>query len=299
MTPNSKNTIGCWLVLDNDGSAWLVQCLACQRKTAFPKSLLSGPYPPRCKCGGKVPAKPVEALPVLTRSVVPAKPERPLRGERLQAQYDGWQARQRAKRASLATGAKPGPQGPRPAIELGRVDVEGSRLTVTGTAQRDKQGYRRVQCVCDCGQTCTVKHAYALSGKQKSCGCLQAESMPRYRQNTPIKHARPGDVYGARTVLSEGQHAGHDRTVLCLCTCGTERVVSVRWLLRQTATACVCQAHGGRFGQVKRVAPQDKEAATRYRKLIRLRDRLAGHLRAAGELQAEIDALQSTATVAQ
>ena len=66
MTPQPKSrTIGQWLVLDDHGDTWRVQCLACQRKQSFARSLIAGPVPPRCRCG-------VRALPAIP---APAKPK--------------------------------------------------------------------------------------------------------------------------------------------------------------------------------------------------------------------------------
>ena len=74
MTPQPKSrTIGCWLILDDHGDTWRVQCLACDGKTAHSKRLLQGAVVPRCKCGGKVPSKPVEASKPLTPAVVPVQ----------------------------------------------------------------------------------------------------------------------------------------------------------------------------------------------------------------------------------
>jgi len=71
MTPQPKSrTIGQWLVLDDKGDTWRVQCLACNRKESFSRYLL-GAIAPRCKCGGKV-ARPQIPPPA---GFVPSKPE--------------------------------------------------------------------------------------------------------------------------------------------------------------------------------------------------------------------------------
>ena len=41
---------------------------------------------------------------------------------------------------------------------------------------RDKKGYLKYKCQCDCGNICEVQGQYLRSGDTKSCGCLKKES---------------------------------------------------------------------------------------------------------------------------
>jgi len=47
------------------------------------------------------------------------------------------------------------------------------KLTVTGYVGKDR-GMHRWKCICDCGRETVVGQTLLLSGKTKSCGCLQA-----------------------------------------------------------------------------------------------------------------------------
>lgn len=71
---------------------------------------------------------------------------------------------------------------------LGRPEVKDlvglrfGRLVVTAYAGK-QSGAHRWRCLCDCGRETTVSHNLLLSGKTKSCGCLQAET---YRENLKL-----------------------------------------------------------------------------------------------------------------
>jgi len=58
-----------------------------------------------------------------------------------------------------------------------------SRLTVIGYAGKTKRGERLWKCRCECGRTTNVITARLLSGKTRSCGCLQAENRIKIAQN--------------------------------------------------------------------------------------------------------------------
>ena len=257
MTPQPKSrTIGCWLVLDDDGSAWLVQCLGCGRKTAFPRSLLSGPYPPRCKCGGKVPSKPVEAskppapavvpvqvvAPVLTPVAKPKGTKPALIGKRPDSEME-------ADRVAAAPPAPPAPPAPErvkrqrrqpPPVQLGPID--GTQWTVLSEVTSICEDNRQtVFARCTCGKERNVVWCSIWIGKSKSCGCLRAKKLVEARRLKPNTVALPGMEYGAMTVQSEGPRRGRLRSVWCLCgICKTTRLVRVQDLRSYRGQTCSC-----------------------------------------------------------
>lgn len=59
-----------------------------------------------------------------------------------------------------------------------RLELTGNtygRLTVVGLHSVDKES--RWDCICDCGNTTTVRASHLKSGSTKSCGCLRVDSM--------------------------------------------------------------------------------------------------------------------------
>lgn len=63
-----------------------------------------------------------------------------------------------------------------------------SRLTVIGYVGKNKKGERLWKCKCECGKTTNVISARLLSGKTRSCGCLQTENRINFYQRK--KHGK-------------------------------------------------------------------------------------------------------------
>lgn len=59
-----------------------------------------------------------------------------------------------------------------------------NRLTIIREVERTKQGHRRVECLCNCGNIITVHYSHVLTGHTKSCGCLKKEGI----RSNPIQH---------------------------------------------------------------------------------------------------------------
>lgn len=41
---------------------------------------------------------------------------------------------------------------------------------------KDKKGYRRLSCICDCGNQCIKRYSHVISGSTSSCGCKVFEN---------------------------------------------------------------------------------------------------------------------------
>lgn len=67
-------------------------------------------------------------------------------------------------------------------------DLKGMRFGKLEVLQRGKNCRGRVawDCLCDCGNFCTIQSQYLLAGDTKSCGCLFSEAL--IKRNT--KHGR-------------------------------------------------------------------------------------------------------------
>lgn len=89
-------------------------------------------------------------------------------------------------------------------------------------------------CQCDCGNTITVSRSNLMSGKTRSCGCLQKE----------VGYAKLDDLtgqkFGMLTVVRRAENNGKQVRYLCKCDCGNEKVFYSTNLKRGLSTSCGC-----------------------------------------------------------
>ncbi len=110
------------------------------------------------------------------------------------------------------------------------------RLIVLEEMGQNKHGKRLYLCECICGNKTTVVGSQLRSGKTKSCGCLQAESLLRH--SAAIK---AGDIFGRLTVLGEeGRGKKFERLYRCRCVCGNEIIASGGKLQSGNTRSCGC-----------------------------------------------------------
>lgn len=63
------------------------------------------------------------------------------------------------------------------------------RWGILKEAARTKNGQKRFNCICDCGQKRIVSEYHLMSGKSNSCGCLRKENLKKlYPGGTARKH---------------------------------------------------------------------------------------------------------------
>ena len=98
---------------------------------------------------------------------------------------------------------------------------------------------RRCDCLCDCGNTCTVLNNMLTSGRTRSCGCLQREKAASTAKDLA------GQRFGLWTVLHRAPLKRPDGNRskngwLCRCDCGTERVLLTRSLTSGASKSCGC-----------------------------------------------------------
>ena len=112
----------------------------------------------------------------------------------------------------------------------------------------DNQGHkvRRVTCLCDCGNTKTIRLSNLRRGQTKSCGCLARERFIYLAQHRPLKDL-VGRKFGKLTVISELEtrldKSGRRRRVwLCRCECGKLKPVAQSNLRAGCGTqSCGCR----------------------------------------------------------
>ena len=57
------------------------------------------------------------------------------------------------------------------------IDQKFGRLTVISDMGRDSQRHQCWDCLCECGETRAVNHYNLISGRTKSCGCINRERL--------------------------------------------------------------------------------------------------------------------------
>jgi len=85
---------------------------------------------------------------------------------------------------------------------------------------------------CDCGDTVIAQGYQVTSGKTKSCGCLKKKL---FFENLS------GKKFGRYTVVEESGYDEHGfLKLLCLCDCGTKKIVLYQSLRSERTKSCGC-----------------------------------------------------------
>lgn len=304
MTPTKTRTIGQWLILDDKGDTWRVQCLACDRIQPHSKRLLQSAIPPRCKCGGKVPSKPVEASKLASPAVVPVQVVAPVLTPVVKPAKVKPEPKPKAVKEPKPPKPPKEPKPSRlragPVLEAGQV-IHG--LTVLGDAPTFA-GRAMVACRCECGVVRDFLRWHVAKGNIQSCGCRKdAAAALKHNERTV---ALPGDVFGSLTVLSEAERNKGTRCVLTEC-----RHCKMIWKvqvtnLRRVGDHCACEARlrqssQGRLRRQERLREVEAKRQ-RYRHLTHLRqidNQIRYHQDRIATLLARRESLTPPATVAQ
>lgn len=118
------------------------------------------------------------------------------------------------------------------------------RLTVINRAEDyiiNGKRYSQWKCLCDCGNTVTVKQSKLLQGRTKSCGCFRSEITSQRFSNDLT-----GKKFGKLTVLKRcGTYIDNngnksDSLWLCKCDCGNYVKVRNLYLTSGDTKSCGC-----------------------------------------------------------
>lgn len=120
------------------------------------------------------------------------------------------------------------------------VDISGQRfgrLTTVKYAGSNKGQGAIWECVCDCGKTVNIEKGSLMTGRTRSCGCLNREQL------LAPKCDLTGNQFGFLKVIKQMEYSSKNNGTnwLCLCeNCGTEVVVSQHCLAHgQMSCGCV------------------------------------------------------------
>lgn len=105
------------------------------------------------------------------------------------------------------------------------IDITGQKFNELTAIQCVDRKKRLWLWKCSCGKMCTARKNDVVLGKKKSCGHLCNKN------NISIK---TGDKFGEWTVIE----SLNSRNVLCRCSCGTEKTVSIYDLINGNTKSC-------------------------------------------------------------
>lgn len=108
------------------------------------------------------------------------------------------------------------------------------RLTVLYRVKNDKKNQAVWHCKCECGKECDVTGVHLRSGKTKSCGCLQKESVIELNKTKRKQEIKKGDRFGFLTILDEPLIG----KFFCQCDCGNQVLLKRSDLIMGNNTRC-------------------------------------------------------------
>lgn len=106
-------------------------------------------------------------------------------------------------------------------------------------------------CQCDCGKLTVVSRFDLLSGKVKSCGCLEKENLKRISKQTR-GNTQPGVRYGSLEVIRDSGKRMKGRQIIweCFChECGKIYCFSTTDLYLGRKTHCGCKTETKSLGE--------------------------------------------------
>lgn len=129
-------------------------------------------------------------------------------------------------------------------------------LTILNESKNEK-GYWLCDCTCDCGSRKTVYKGNIISGKTKSCGCLEEQNRRKFRDLTLQR-------FGRLVAITRTEQRSDSNIVWeCRCDCGATALVSGRNLVRGFTKSCGCYLRekrdvtNQRFGKLVALYPDN------------------------------------------
>ena len=118
-----------------------------------------------------------------------------------------------------------------------KINDKVSRWTILERLSKNGRVYYR--CKCECGTIKDVRADHLKSGKSRSCGCLQKETVSKI-----LTIDLTGQKFGDWTVIGPGERPTSNSQKgmfwLCQCKCGTIKSVSSHTLRNGKSQSCGC-----------------------------------------------------------
>ena len=111
--------------------------------------------------------------------------------------------------------------------------------------EKDEHSFYQYDCVCDCGTIKTQNRGAIMSGRSKSCGCLNKE-LTSVRSKERSKNADVSDMIGTRfgQLIVVRKHdivnSDHKYPYVCKCDCGGEVIAAKNNLVAGRTKSCGC-----------------------------------------------------------
>ena len=114
------------------------------------------------------------------------------------------------------------------------------KLTVISLDRKDSNNKKYYLCKCDCGNEKVIRSDSFVTGKTKSCGCLNKE-VNSNRKGEKVKDIT-GQVYGRLTALYRLDRTNkyYNSFWICKCECGNEVEVRLSQLTTGKTKSCGC-----------------------------------------------------------
>lgn len=127
-------------------------------------------------------------------------------------------------------------------VDEKRADMTGmrfGRLVAVTYSHTSNNGQAAWNCLCDCGCSLVVSGDSLRQGKSLSCGCLHSDETS-LRCKVDIASRK----FGLLTAIREfGRTKKSQVTWLCLCDCGTEKVIAGELLRSGKTISCGCRSN--------------------------------------------------------
>ena len=151
--------------------------------------------------------------------------------------------------------------------ERGPLTQKFGMLTVL-QEEKNEKGYRACLCRCGCGNIKTVYKSNLVSGRTKSCGCLEKANREKY---SDLRGKRFGRLVA---VAPTDQRIDGNVVWPCRCDCGGIAFVAGRNLVRGDTKSCGCYLKekqniaGQRFGRLTALYQDEAQKKNRPRKWV-------------------------------
>ena len=118
-----------------------------------------------------------------------------------------------------------------------------SRLFAEYRINGNRKTQCKYHCVCDCGNECDVSYSNLVSGRQKSCGCLNMENRHN-RHKDRTGQIINGVKIKSRTEDEIDSKGHHFMRYLCECPhCGSDFISRLANILSDNTNGCGCTRH--------------------------------------------------------
>lgn len=148
------------------------------------------------------------------------------------------------------------------------IDLTGqtfNNLTVIHRAKNNKFRQTCWKCQCRCGNVTFVPTNRLLTGRIKSCGCLNSER--RLKQIIEVI----GQKFGQLTVIKHIENKNGHAYMECLCSCGKTTITTINRLKSGSTKSCGCLNKG--INAIMKRLIHGMESSSEYRTWKHMKER--------------------------